>query len=200
MKHYNGCTIWGILDKYEEKETETGKPFLEVFVNCQHHQYGNVRVLGRVWGKDNMLQFTEMFRRGSEIRLEGNMQQYTGRNGQVKTTFNFYKFNYGPLKEQKAAFRLTGIVQEPETQDAASMLKLLVRQENEGYAPKDEIFTVIISTEASLSLNGSNDPGLGDLVRVKGYLQVEEDEFGDTKGPQMPVAKNMEIITAENVS
>lgn len=192
MKHYNGCTIWGLLDKYEKKDTETGKPYLEVFVNCQHPQYGGVRVLGRVWGADNIQQFTEMYKRNSEMRLEGNLQQYLGRNDEVKTTFNFFKFNYGPLKEQKAAFRLTGIVQSY----AEGILKLLIRQENEGYAPKEEIFTVMVSLEASLSVGELGDPVTGDLVRVKGYLQIEEDEFGDPKGPQMPIVKQMEILTA----
>lgn len=190
MKHYNGATIWGLLDKYEPKETETGKPYLEVFVNCQHPQYGGVRVLGRVWGKDNIQQFTEMYKRNSEMRLEGNLQQYEGRNGEVKTTFNFFKFNYGPLKEQKAAFRLTGIVQSYE----ANTLKLLVRQENEGYAPKDETFTVMVSLEALLSMGEAGDPATGELIRVKGYLQIEEDEFGDMKGPQMPIVKQMEKL------
>lgn len=196
IKHYNGATVWGTLDKYEKKDTETGKPYLDLFVSCQHMQYGNVRVLGRVWGEDNILQFTEKFQRNSEIRLEGNIQQYTGRNEQIKTTFNFYKFNHGPLKEQKAAFRLTGIVQSYEP----GVLEIMVRQQNEGYQPKEEIFKVSVSLEASLSLGESGDPSPGDTIRVKGYLQVEEDEFGDTKGPQMPVVKQMEIIMPEPVS
>ncbi|GAB63075.1 MAG: hypothetical protein DWB56_06855 [Candidatus Jettenia sp.] len=45
MNHYNGATVWGVLDKFTWEKTETGKDYLEVFIECQNVVLGNVRVL-----------------------------------------------------------------------------------------------------------------------------------------------------------
>ena len=59
MKFYNGATIWGKLDKFSRETTATGKAYIEIFVHCQHVQYGNVRILGRIWGQDAVDEFND---------------------------------------------------------------------------------------------------------------------------------------------
>lgn len=187
MNHYNGATVWGTLDKFQWEKTETGKDYLEIFVDCQHASLGNVRVLGRIWKQDVGEALLKQFQRGSEMRLEGNIQQYQGRNEVTRTTFNFYRFRPGPLKEKKAAFRLVGEVKWFE----GNCLKVLVRQEaKEGYEKKEEVFEVFVPNEILL---GITEPSVGELVRLKGYIAHEEDEFGDAKGPQRPVVRQLEI-------
>ncbi|GJQ44285.1 MAG: hypothetical protein DWB56_06850 [Candidatus Jettenia sp.] len=106
----------------------------------------------------------------------------------VRTTFNFFRIQPGLMKEKKAAFRLVGEVEGFE----GNSLKVLVRQEaKEGYEEKEEVFEVFVPDDVLLL---SKDPSLGTLVRLKGYIQAEEDEFGDRKGPQQPIVKELEII------
>ncbi len=193
MKHYNGATIWGVLEKYKIDQTENGKTFVEIYVHCQHPSYGNVRILGRIWDGDLIETLKTRYKKDDEIRLEGSLQQYKGRNDVIRTSFNFYRIQPGPLKEKKAAFRLVGEVQS--YQD--SILKILVRQESEGYAPKEEVFEVFVPLIVSLEMK--NDPEAGKLIRVKGYMQVEEDEFGDAIGQQKPVVKQLEILESIKV-
>lgn len=195
MNHYNGATVWGQLDKYSWKKTETGKPYLEMFVNCIHAQWGNVRLLGRIWKKDIGEILTARYKHGDEMRLEGNIQQYQGRNEITRTTFNFWDVKPGPLKEQKAAFRLVGEVQEFHTitNDGTPLLKILVVQDQkDDFERKEEEFEVYVPNEVLLEANGN--PVEGQIVRVKGYLVAEEDEFGGGKGPQRPVVRCLEVI------
>lgn len=189
MNHYNGATVWGIVDKVEDKETENGKAYLEILVGCPHAVHGNVRVLGRIWGDANIKAFQADFRKGSLVRLEGNMQQYQGRNDVTRTNFNFFRFQPGPLKEMKAAFRLVGQVQ---GLNDDKLLLTVCPEAREGYTAKAEEIEVTLPTEVLLDAGGSPEPG--QQVRVKGYMVQEEDEFGETTGDQRPVVKQMEIL------
>lgn len=191
-KHYNGATVWGILDKFARKITDSGRPYLEIFIHCQHAQYGNVKVLGRIWGKDVVDGFMDevkdgKIKKGVELRLEGNMQQYNGRNEDVRTSFNFYRYEFGPLKERKAAFRLVGEVVSFED----DKLKILVIQEQkENFESKQEEFDVVVPKIVQLEMPVNLESGT--TVRIKGYLQCEEDEFGEAKEYQRPVVKQVD--------
>lgn len=196
IKHYNGATVWGCLDKFANKMTENSKPFTEVFVHCQHPAYGGVKVLGRIWSKDVIDAFMDdvkkgKIKKGVELRLEGNMQQYNGRNEAVRTSFNFYRYEFGPLKERKAAFRLVGEV----VSFADDKLKILVIQEQkEDFEPRREEFEVTVPTIVQLEMPVNLALAPGQTVRVKGYMEMEEDEFGEAKEFQRPVVKQLEII------
>lgn len=193
-KHYNGATVWGILDKFARKISDGGKPYLEIFIHCQHAQYGNVKILGRIWGKDVVDGFMDdvkdgKMKKGVELRLEGNMQQYHVRNEDVRTSFNFYRYEFGPLKERKAAFRLVGEV----ASFADDTLKIVVIQEQkEDFEPKREEFEMIVSKIVQLEMPGNVDAG--QVVRAKGYMEMEEDEFGEAKEYQRPVVKHLELV------
>lgn len=188
-RHYNGATIWGTLEKYKLEYTEKRKSYIELYINCPHASYGNVHILGRLWEKElDFESFQARYKKDDEIRLEGNLQQYKGRNEVTRTSFNFYRVQPGPLKEKKAAFRLVGEV----VSYADQVLKILVRQKNEGYETKEEVFEVFVPLIASLELQ--KDPEPGRPIRVKGYIEIEEDEFGDALGPQRPVVKQLELI------
>lgn len=194
IKHYNGATVWGILDKFARKLTDNGKPYLDIFIHCQHAQYGNVKILGRIWGKELVDEFMDdvqngRIKKGVELRLEGNFQQYDGHDGTVRTSFNFYRYEFGPLKECKAAFRLVGEVISFED----DKLKILITQEQKGdFEPKQERFEVVVPSIVQLEMPGNLVPG--QMVRVKGYMEMEEDEFGDSKEYQHPVVKQLEIV------
>lgn len=194
-KHYNGATVWGILDKFARKITDSGRPYLEIFIHCQHAQYGNVKVLGRIWGKDVVDGFMDevkdgKIKKGVELRLEGSVQQYNGRNEDVRTSFNFYRYEFGPLKERKAAFRLVGEVVSFED----DKLKILVIQEQkENFESKQEEFDVVVPKIVQLEMPVNLESGT--TVRIKGYLQCEEDEFGEAKEYQRPVVKQVEIVS-----
>ncbi len=124
---------------------------------------------GRIWNNDIANQCTKQFKKCDGVRLEGNIQQYVGRNEVVRTTFNFFRIQPGLMKEKKAAFRLVGEVEGFE----GNSLKVLVRQEaKEGYEEKEEVFEVFVPDDVLLL---SKDPSLGTLVRLKGYIQAEED-------------------------
>lgn len=206
MKFYNGATVWGKLDKFSRETTSAGKAYIEIFVHCQHAQYGNVRILGRIWGQDAIDEFTDnvstgKIKKGSDLRLEGNIQQYNGRNEAVKTSFNFYRCEPISLKEYKAAFRLVGEVVSFDTdskgeQDQSGDLQPLrikiILDQKEGFEPKEEIFKVCVPNVVLLEMPGSPMPG--QAVRLKGYIENPEDEFGDTIGVQMPVVKELEIL------
>lgn len=215
MKFYNGATIWGKLDKFSRETTQGGKPYIEIFLHCQHAQYGNVRILGRIWGQDAVDEFinnvsTGKVKKGSDLRLEGNIQQYNGRNEAIKTSFNFYRCEQIPLKEYKAAFRLVGEVvsfgvdagaktvgADPSTGSGCNAIPLRVRviqEQKEDFEPKEEIFEVSVPNVVLLEISGSPMPG--QAVRLKGYIENPEDEFGDSSGVQRPIVKQLEILTA----
>lgn len=202
IKHYNGATVWGCLDKFARKVTDNNKPYLETFLLCQHAVYGNVRVLGRIWGKDTVDEFLDDVRagrikKGVDMRLEGNIQQYNGRNEETKTTFNFYRYELGPLKEKKAAFRLVGEVVSFDTgnvgcADYALANIVVIQEQKENFEPKREEFEVFVPNAVLLEL--PVNPAPGQMVRLKGYLQNEEDEFGESKGQQRPIVRQVEIV------
>lgn len=219
MKFYNGATIWGKLDKFSRETTQGGKAYIEIFVHCQHAQYGNVRILGRIWGQDAVDEFDDnveigKIKKGSDLRLEGNIQQYNGRNEAIKTSFNFYRCEPIPLKEYKAAFRLVGEVvsfgsdagdktigDNPSTGSGCSVMPLRVRviqKQKEDFEPKEEVFEVYVPNVVMLEIPGSPLPG--QAVRLKGYIENPEDEFGDASGVQRPIVKQLEILTTENVT
>jgi len=192
--HYNGATIWGILDKFARKISDGGKPYVEIFIHCQHTQYGNVKVLGRIWGKDVSDAFMDDVREGKmkkgvELRLEGNMQQYRDKGENVRTSFNFYRYEFGPLKERKAAFRLVG---EVVSFDDDKLKVLVIQEQKENFEPKQEEFEVVVPKIVQLEMPGNLESGT--TVRIKGYLQCEEDEFGEAKEYQRPVVKQVEMV------
>lgn len=202
IKHYNGATVWGSLDKFARKVTDNNKPYLEIFLLCQHAVYGNVRVLGRIWGRDTVDEFLDDVRagkikKGVDLRLEGNIQQYNGRNEETKTTFNFYRYELGPLKEKKAAFRLVGEVVSFDIgnigcADYALANIVVIQEQKENFETKREEFEVFVPNAVLLELPVNPSPG--QMVRLKGYLQNEEDEFGESKGQQRPIARQVEIV------
>lgn len=206
MKFYNGATIWGKLDKFSRETTATGKAYIEIFVHCQNPQYGSVRILGRIWGQDAVDEFTSnvstgRIKKGSDLRLEGNIQQYNGRNEAIKTSFNFYRCEPIPLKEYKAAFRLVGEVvsfgsdagaKNVGAEDFQPIRVRVIQEQKEDFEPKEEIFEVYVLNVVMLEIPGSPLPG--QAVRLKGYLENPEDEFGDTTGIQRPIVKQMEIL------
>lgn len=195
-KHYNGTTVWGTLDKFANKMTENNKSFIEIYVHCQHPEYGNVKVLGRIWSKDVIDDFMKhvkdgTIKRGTELRLEGNIQQYDGRNDVIRTSFNFYRFEFGPLKERKAAFRLVGkVVSFNEDEDKLKIL--IIQEQKENFEPRQDEVEVIVPKIIQLEMPGNLETDT--LIRIKGYLQCEEDEFGEAKEYQRPVVKQLEII------
>lgn len=189
MKHCNRANVWGILDKFKDKTTEGGKPYLEVFIDCRHDTYGNVRLLGFVWGKANVEDFKTNFTPGDELRYTGSIQQYNGRKDVTRTTFNFYILKPGPVKEYKAAFILIGDVVSLE----GETLEINIKQEaTENYEAKDETFKIHLPREILLEAEQTPEPG--QTVSAKGYIMHPEDEFGEPTGPQQPVIKELKFL------
>ena len=191
MKHYNRAHIFGILDKTEEQLTKNnGNPYLEVIIDCQHEEYGSVRVLAFIWGEENVNYFQSKFSRGDEVRLSGNMQQYTGRGKATRTTFNIYIIKTEKIKERKTTFILVG---EVESLDSDGNLLLTVKQKkSEKYEAKEDTLKVHAPRELLLELE--NTPEMGQAVSVKGYIMCPEDEFGEPTGNQQPIVKELKFV------
>ena len=174
-----------------------------IFALCQHAQYGNVRVLGRIWGSDAVAGFngnvaSGKIVKGSDVRLEGNIQQYNGKNEIIKTTFNFYRCEPMALKEYKAAFRLTGEVvsfgdDAAEVEGFRPLRVRILQEKKEDFEGKEEVFEVYVPRIVLLEM--PTDPAPGQTVRLKGYIENPEDEFGDATGKQLPVVRKLEIFT-----
>lgn len=189
MKHCNRAHVWGILDKYKDKTTAGGKPYLEVLVDCRHNIHGNVRVLGFIWGKANVADFKANFEKGDDVRFSGGIQQYNGRHGATRTTFNFYILKPGPVEEYKATFILVGEVVSLEDET----LEILVKQEAaENYEAKEDAFKIHLPRE--ILLEAEQTPEQGQTVSAKGYIHHPEDEFGEPAGPQQPVIKELKSL------
>lgn len=203
LRFYNGATVWGKLDKFSKETTTTGKAYVEIFVLCQHAQYGNVRILGRIWGQDAVNEFNGnvaagKIKKGVDLRLEGNIQQYSGKSEAIKTTFNFYRCEPIPLQEYKAAFRLTGEVVSFSTTgvkvDGFQPLRIrIIQEQKETFDPKEETFEVYVPSIVMLEI--TNDPKPGQAVKLKGYIENPIDEYGEAVGAQMPVVRKLEIFS-----
>ena len=190
MKHCNRAHVWGVLQKCEEKTTDdSGAPYLEIRIDCQHNEHGSVQVLGFVWGKVNVEAFREMYKTGDALRVSGGVQQYASRKtNAVKTSFNLYSFKDGPLKERKATFILVGEV----VSLVGETLKILVSiPASKKYAAKKDEF--VVSVPNSILLMADKTPEKGQTVSVKGYIVQKEDEYGETVGSQRPVVKELFI-------
>jgi hypothetical protein len=190
MKHCNRAHVWGVLQKCEEKTTDdSGAPYLEIRIDCQHDEHGSVQVLGFVWGRNNFETFRKMYKVGAEVRVSGGVQQYVFRKtNAVKTSFNLYSFKDGPLKERKATFILVGEV----VSLVGEILKILVSiPASKKYAAKKDEF--VVSVPNSILLMADKTPEKGQTVSVKGYIVQKEDEYGETVGSQRPVVKELFI-------
>lgn len=198
-RHCNKAHVWGTLEKYQQKTTEgAGKPYLEVFIDCEHAEYGNVRCLGFIWGAENVTYFKKDYKRGAEVRLSGGIQQYKGRGDATRTTFNFYLIKPGPIKEKKAAFIIVGEVVSYE--DERLTIRIKIPPGNSGgteYPSREETLTVRLPHEIILAGEENDYPDPGKLISVKGYLMQEEDEFGDATGPQQPVVKELKYLSVD---
>jgi hypothetical protein len=182
--------VWGVLQKCEKKTTDdSGAPYLEIRIDCQHDEHGSVQVLGFVWGKGNVETFREMYKTGDALRVSGGVQQYASRKtNAVKTSFNLYSFKDGPLKERKATFILVGEV----VSLVGETLKILVSiPASKKYAAKKDEF--VVSVPNSILLMADKTPEKGQTVSVKGYIVQKEDEYGETVGSQRPVVKELFI-------
>lgn len=188
MNHCNIANVWGILEKYKKKFDVNEKPYLEVFLDCSHAEYGRVRILGRIWGKGQVEDFMFRFKPKDEVRLGGNMQQYE-RKKVVRSSFNLYKFNSGPIKERKAAFIMIGEVVSLEGETLK--IRIVHKLEN-GSIDREETFEVTVPKDALLDCDAS--PEAGKLVKLKGYIMQREDDFGEPLGPQQPVVKMLDVI------
>lgn len=186
IKHYNGAIVMGIVSKVTEEKTKEKKPYLELLVDCPNPVHGNVRVLGRVWGKF-VEQFKASFKQGSMARLQGTIQQYDDKNGNRRASFNFFQFSPGPLKEMKAVFILTGKVEK--YQDDTLTVKV-VQNDGNGKITSEEDIEVYVPGEVLLT---TGEPESGQTVKVKGYLVQKENEFGEAEGVMRAEVKEMEL-------
>lgn len=193
IKHYNGGIVMGIISKVTPEVTKEKKPYLELLVDCPNPIHGNVRVLARIWGKSVDL-FKASFKQGSMARLQGNIQQYDDKNGNRRTSFNFFQFSPGPLKEMKAVFILTGEVEkyqdDPSTSSGQVTIRI-VQVDGNGKITNEEDIEVYVPGEVLLT---TGEPEPGQTVKVKGYLVQKENEFGEAEGVMRCEVKEMEVL------
>jgi hypothetical protein len=186
MKHCNKIHIHGVLDKCEPKRTGGNSPYLEVIIDCQHDVYGSVRSLAFIWGKDNCEYFTSQFKRGADVRLSGNFQQYEGRNKETRTTFNVYVIKSGEVKERKTTFIIVGEVISLKDENLIILVKI---PKSENYEAKEAEYKVHVPDDVLLEAEKTPEPG--QTISVKGYIMHLEDEFGEATGTQRPVVKEL---------
>lgn len=200
-KHFNRAHVWGEVREFTKKTTEKGgKPFIEVVMDCRYPAYGNVRAFGRLWGEKGYKAWMDAVRPGSLVKLTGGMSQY-GEPGAVKTNFNFYSFEpWDPEKDnhkhRRAVFILLGEVVDYEDLVEAK-LTLKLRNEEEGREAKEALFELIVGPGAENKDGVVLEPGA--LVRVKGHLLQEEDEFGDIVKPCRPVVVEVQATKGGQV-
>lgn len=191
MKPCNKANVWGVLEKYKQELTEhEKKPYIRAVIDCRHTKYGSVRALCMIWGEDTVANFKQSCKIGDQIRLIGGLQQYKGRHETLQTTFNIFRFLADTVPERKANFILVGEVDEL----VGDSLDLLIKHPGtEARAAREE--NIIVHLTQSVLLNMDKTPEEGDLIRAKGYLMRQEDEYGEETAPQRPVIKELGIIT-----
>lgn len=197
MKHFNRANIWGQLTSVEEKTTEGGgKPYIEIQVNCQHPRYGAVIAFGRLWGANNCEEFRASgIKTGETVSLTGVLAQYKGRNDATRTNFSFFRLaRWNPAESKhsfkRATFILLGEVTAYEEAVGHAKIFLKVRQEPEGYDAREDVFELHVPPGLVLDPLIQAHPGA--LVRVKGELEQEEDEYGDVTTHARPVIRSLE--------
>ncbi len=194
MKHFNQTTVKGVLHEFTRKTSEkkNGKRrFLELVVNCPHPQYGNVRVFGRLWGDEKVKSFMESFRNGDSIKLVGNMAQYRDKSDEVKTNFSFFSFEpWDPSSDKhphkRATFIFQGEAVSFDDSGREARLSIKVRLENDSFQKED-----VFELSAGKACDAFTAPEPGNLVRVKGRIIQDEDEYGDIVIPSRPVIEEL---------
>lgn len=195
-KHFNQAIIWGQIHEFKRKTSEpNNKYFIELSVKCPFPKYGNVRVFGRIWGEELVEEFMKAFKPGDLVRLQGAFSQYKDKDGNAQTNFSFYRADaWDPANDKhthkRATFRLLGEVNAYESLAEGGRLFLTVKLENENSKyDREDIFEIFVPEGVSLDF-GAEYPA-STLVRVKGVISQEEDEFGDVTVPSRPVIVEM---------
>ena len=203
MKHFNQAIVKGVLYEYTKKSAEKGgqkRRFLELVVTCPHPQYGNVRVFGRLWGK-KVDDFMKSSKNGDLLKLSGNLAQYKDRKEETKTNFSCFSFEAWKPEEDKhphkrATFILVGEVISYDDGGTEPYLTLKVKLEGENFL-KEETFELSVPGSVCDAFSA---PEPGSLVRVKGRIIQDEDDFGDVVVPSRPVIKELEFLNKKGVA
>lgn len=196
MNHFNRAIIWGEITALDKKTTINKTPYLDVRVNCRG-PYGRIRAFCRVWGRQQVDEFTAEFQKGSLVRLQGFMGQYRDKKDRIRTNFAVYQGEpWDPAvdehKERRATFILVGVVKGFEEIDGEGALIVAVTIETEGYGARTEEFEVRVPTEVQLDFKGELAPGR--TLRIKGVLAQEEDGYGELKRAARLMAREIEDV------
>ncbi len=202
MKHFNSALIWGLLKSFKEKQTRNNSPYLDIEVECNSREYGNVIAFCRIWSKTKLKDFKEAFKVGDTVYLKAFLDQYTTNRKnrkKVTTNFNVYEFStWDPESDQhkahRAVFILKGTVNKCATvDDGDERLEFEIRREDES-----KTFELFITAENKLGLDYM--PEVGVTARVKGVIAVETDQYNDIiKGPR-PVIEQVKVEGAPEES
>ena len=173
MKHYNAGIVKGKIERITEKNTEGGKPYLRLSVDCPG-PYGKVKAFGSVFGKERVKQFKAEFRKGSVVNLAGFLAQYE-RAGKLKTTFNFIVGDHWePSHDQhpymRATFILVGEIMAIKERGAESEAVVRIRDSRDNSKHID--ISVHIPDEPIF------DVEKGKVQRLTGHLKQDEDDCG----------------------
>lgn len=192
-KHFNQAIIWGQIHEFTRKTTDNNKFYIEMSVKCPFPKYGNVRVFVRLWGEEKVEDFMKAFKPGDLVRLQGAFSQYRDKDGKAQTNFTAYKAEaWDPANDKhqhkRAVFVLLGEVNAYEALAEGGRLFLKVKIENDDENKKydrEDVFEMFVPEGTSLDF--AAEYPTGSLVRVKGVISQEEDEFGDILIPSRPV-------------
>ena len=57
MKHFNAGNVWGRVAEIKDETSTKKTPYLQILIEAPSEEYGNVKVYGRLWGKEKITAF-----------------------------------------------------------------------------------------------------------------------------------------------
>lgn len=203
IKHFNKGVVFGRLSDLVIKTSENNKKYMQLHLECPNDLHGDTRVYGRLWGDDRVEQLLGALKKdgklmkGTGLRLEGFFSQYDGEDGQRLNNFTFFKWKPFTGAEYRAAFILTGQIEDAyETEEGEGAIHLHIVRKGANEQDVEEDFLVFTEDKDDIL-----ELQQGQIVHLKGLISEkgEEDYFGSTSGIFKAYVKEIKVLQVEEV-
>lgn len=197
MNHFNLGNVWGSVSEITKKKTISGKPYLQIEIECPNELYGNVKTYGRLYGEQKVGAFIDFHKShpGQAYRFKGFFSQYDKEEGKRYSNYTFFSWQPIETREFRAAFVLTGEVTAIATEGEEGKICMhLLRKGQGSYQDIEEDFEVYTINKQEVA--GIQD---GQVIQAKGMLRAKEPEdcFGMPSGKIRPYVMEMRLDKIE---